>query len=83
MKERVTLCLVRQDCTGEKCPDSGKMERNRRACGETALVLQDKLVLFADPKLTSLPCLHLQQTPSTPPAASVLGLTPAEIPFNP
>lgn len=83
MEDRVTLCPFRQDCTGAKCPDSRKMERNRRAWGETALVLQDQLVLFKDPKLSSLPCLNLGQSPLTAPAAPVLGLTHAEIPFDP
>lgn len=83
MEDRVTLCLVSQDCTGAKCPDPRKMERNRRAWGETALVLQDQLILFKGPKLTSPLCRNLRQTPLTPPAAPVLGLTPAEIPFDP
>lgn len=83
VEDRVTFCLLRQDCTAAKCPDPRKMEGKRRAGGETALVLQDQLVPFEDPKLTSLPCLNLQQSPLTPPAAPVLGLIPAEIPFDP
>lgn len=82
MEERLNSSITRQDCSGAKCPNPRKMERNRGSWEDAAVSFQDRLVLLRDPNFIFLLCFNLWQTLLTVPAALVLG-NPYEIPWDP